>query len=84
MRRSEALQGVRVIKFMSILSRCEAAELNVARAGLFQHKRPRAEVVFYATSAFFGRPTCPSRSMRSAGPSGNRATISRLPPAAST
>jgi predicted RNA polymerase sigma factor len=28
MRRSEALQGVRVIKFTSILSRCEAAELN--------------------------------------------------------
>ena len=56
----------------------------LGRAGLFQHKRPRAEVVFYAASAFFGRPTCPSRSMRSAGPSGNRATISRLPPAAST
>jgi hypothetical protein len=28
MRRSEALQGVRVIKFTSILSRCEAAVLN--------------------------------------------------------
>ena len=28
MRRSEAVQGVRVIKFVSILSRCEAAELN--------------------------------------------------------
>ena len=28
MRRSEALKGVRVIKFTSILSRCEAAELN--------------------------------------------------------
>jgi hypothetical protein len=26
--RSEALQGVRVIKFTGILSRCEAAELN--------------------------------------------------------
>ena len=32
MRRSEALQGVRVIKFTSILSRYEAAELNQLEA----------------------------------------------------
>src|SRR5271169_912590 len=32
MRRTEALQGVRVIKFLSILSRWEAAELNQLEA----------------------------------------------------
>ena len=32
MRRTEAHQGVRLIKFLSILSRCEAAEFGVLEA----------------------------------------------------
>jgi hypothetical protein len=32
MRRTEALQGVRMIKFLDVLGRCEAAEFNQLEA----------------------------------------------------